>query len=54
MKSITFKEFIKDYREYYEVDEVRFSYSDMEEILFCIYDTDNYEIDYDNKVIELF
>lgn len=52
---IKFKEFISNFQDYYQTKEVVvFSESDMQEICYDLYDTDNFEIDYENKTIELF
>lgn len=56
MKIISFKDFINDYREYYNVhDFIKIgTESDMQEVLYDIYNTDQFEIDYENKLIELY
>lgn len=57
MKTISFKDFKKDYKEYYK-DEDKYlmisTYSEMEEILFDLYSTDKFEMDYENEIIELY
>jgi hypothetical protein len=55
MKTLTFKQFISDYEEYYQekLTTIR-TESDMQEILYNIYDTDSFEMDYENKLIELY
>ena len=57
MKTINFKEFKKDYREYYEDDGKYLmisTYSEMQEIINDLYSTDNFEMDYENEIIELY
>jgi len=57
MKTISFKDFKKDYREYYNDKKKCFkisTYSEMEEILFDLYNTDKFEIDYEHEMIELY
>lgn len=47
---ITFKAFIKDYRKYYNEKEVIVrNNSEMQEILYDLYDNDDFEINYDEK-----
>lgn len=55
MEIISFKQFIKDYEEYYseKITTIRTEY-DMEEVIWDIYDTDKYEFDFDKKIIELY
>lgn len=51
----TFKEFIKDYRNYYNEKVVRVvDESEMQEVCYDLYNTENFEIDYEAKTIELF
>jgi hypothetical protein len=57
MKIVSFKEFIKDYMGYYNAKNNNFSIrtnEEMQEIMYDIYDTDNFEINYDNKTIEMY
>jgi hypothetical protein len=57
MKEISFNDFIKDYREYYDERSKHISIrteDDMQEVLFDIYDVENFEIDYENEIIELY
>lgn len=55
MKNITFREFCKDYSEYYQTKEVYIATeSDMQEVIWELYDTENFEINYDNKIIEIY
>ena len=52
--TITFKEFIKDYCKYYNEKEVIVrDNSEMQEVLYELYDNDVFEINYDEKIIEL-
>ena len=52
--TITFKEFIKDYCKYYNEKEVIVrDNSEMQEVLYELYDNDVFEVNYDEKIIEL-
>lgn len=53
---ITYEQLVKDYNEYYQenVRVVRCNTNDIFEIMFNIYDTDDFEINEDEKTIELF
>ena len=57
MKIVSFKDFKKDYKVYYG-DASKYliisTYSEMEEILFDLYSTDKFEMDYENETIELY
>lgn len=55
MKVITFKQFTIDYKEFYKekLTTIR-TELDMQEILYDIYDSDSFEVDYENKLIELY
>lgn len=55
MKAITFKEFIKDYKAYYNCKEVfiRDEY-EAEEVIYNLYNTDKFEFNYETKIIELY
>lgn len=56
MKLIPFKQFCKDYIDYYDIEDGKVSIkteTDMDEVIFNIYDTDLYEIDYEYKTIIL-
>lgn len=56
MKLISFKQFCKDYINYYDIKDGKVSIkteTDMDEVIFNIYDTDLYEIDYEYKIITL-
>lgn len=51
----TFKEFIGDYYKYYnEKNVVIYDECEMQEVCFNLYNTDIFEIDYENKTLELF
>jgi hypothetical protein len=57
MRAVKFKDFIKDYKEYYSDNSEIFTIrtrDDMQEILYEIYNTEDFEIDYDRKLIELY
>jgi len=57
MKTISFKEFINNYREYYNDNSKCFNIiteEDMEEVIYDLYSVESYEIDYENKAIELY
>lgn len=56
MKKVPFTQFIKDYNEYYQcnVEVVRCNTLDLPEIMWDLYDTDDFEIDNDMEVIELY
>jgi hypothetical protein len=53
---ITYEQLVKDYNEYYQenVRVVRCNTNDIFEIMFNIYDTDDFEINEDEETIELF
>lgn len=53
---ISYDQFVKDYNEFYQenVRVVRCSTLDLPEIMYELYDTDDYEIDEDTETIELF
>lgn len=55
-KIVTYKQFIKDYNEYYQenVRVVRANTHELPEIIFNLYDTDDFEYDDDKEVIELY
>lgn len=55
MKVVSFKEFVKDYRSYYNCKDVFIrDESDAEEVIEELYGTDKFEFDYENKTIELY
>lgn len=52
----TFKDFCKDYREYYQV-KGRFyipTEDDMQEVIYDLYDTEDFEVDYENEVVFIY
>ena len=54
-KEVTFKEFIGDYREYYDCKEVYIrDEREAEIVMWDLYDTDSFEFDYENKIIKLY
>jgi hypothetical protein len=57
MNTVTFKQFTKDYEEYYQekLTAIR-SNLDMDEVIDALYNIDelHYEINYENKLIELY
>ena len=57
MKTVTFKQFKVDYEEFYKdkLTTIR-TKSEIDEVIYCLYDSDefHYEIDYENKQIELY
>lgn len=52
----TIKEFIADYNEYYQtnVKVLRCSTLEIEEIMYCLYDCEDFEFDFENDTLELF
>lgn len=57
MKIILFKKFMEDYKSYYNEQNDNFEIrteEDMQEIIYDIYDTDKFEINYENKTIEIY
>lgn len=53
---ITFKKFDRDFRDYYNI---RGNYSirtesDLQEIIYELYDTDKFEVNYEEKIIEIY
>lgn len=54
MRSISFHDFCKDYCECYNTNTIVIRTEvDMQEVLYELYDTDVYEINYEDKIIEL-
>lgn len=57
MRTVNFKDFTKDYTEYYK-KENRYlmisTYSEMLEIINDLYSTDDFERDYEHEIIELY
>lgn len=56
MRTITFKEFLTDYREYFHITEKRivFNQAELEDIIYFFYETEDFEMNYENKTIELY
>lgn len=51
----SFKEFAKDCQGRYKVKFIRIANEDeMGEVLYDLYDAENFEMDYENKIIELY
>lgn len=51
----SFKEFIKDYQEYYNAkDFIIKTESDFEDVIYELYDKEGFDIDYEHKIIEIF
>ena len=52
----TFAEFMDDYNEYYHTNfkAVRIYSQELPCVMYDLYDTDDFEIDYDKKIIELY
>lgn len=50
----TFKEFFNDCSAYYGEKIISIKNSELEETIFNLYDTDDFEINYDEETIELF
>ncbi len=52
----TFKEFIQDYNEYYQTNllAIYTNTNELPEVMFDLYNTDDFEINYDEETIELF
>jgi|GEM_PF-4920881 len=54
---ITFKEFDNHFRKHYQLKKESYTIEseyDMQEILYELYNIENFEIDYNNRIIELF
>lgn len=51
-----FHEFVKDFNEYYQVNYkvINVNTNDIYEVMFDLYDSDDFEIDYDLELIEIF
>ena len=56
MTKITFDKFIKDFNTYYQIDYrvVRIDTNEIFETMFALYDADDFELDYDEEMIELY
>ena len=49
---VTFRSFDKEYRNYYGIKgSYNIAAEDMEEVIYDLYDSDNFEVDYENKII---
>lgn len=55
IENISFKQFKVDYEQYYneKLSTIRTEF-EMDEVIYDLYDTDNYEINWDNETIELY
>ena len=55
MMTITQDEFVNDYNEYYQCNfkVVKINTNDLPEVMYNLYNTDDFEIDYDKETIEL-
>lgn len=56
MTSITFKQFIADYNNCYQTNYriISTDTNNLPEIMFDLYDTDDFEVNYENNTIELY
>ena len=58
MMEKTFKEFSKDYGRYYGLKTGEYfrieTEDDMQEVIYDLYDTEDFEVDYENKVIFIY
>ena len=54
MMTITQDEFVNDYNEYYQCNFKVVKTNDLPEVMYNLYDTDDFEIDYDKETIELY
>lgn len=54
--TVTFDQFVKDYNKYYQCNfrTIHVNTHDIFEVMWNLYDTDDFEIDEDNETIELF
>lgn len=52
----TFKEFIKDYNEFYQTNlrVVNINSHEIFDVMYDLYDSDDFDINYDEKTIEIF
>lgn len=52
----TFKEFVHDYNNFYQtnLNVVKINPNEMDEVMYDLYDTDDFEVNYDEKIIELY
>lgn len=54
-KEVTFKEFAKHYKEFYQCNKVFIKdYSDAEDVVYDLYDTLHFDFDYERRVLELY
>ena len=54
-KEITFKEFTKDFKDYYKCNEAEIrNVSEAEIIMWDLYEVEDYEFDYERRIIELY
>lgn len=53
---ITFSQFIKDFNQYYQTEyrSIQLDSNSLIDSMLDLYDTDDFEIDWDNETIELF
>lgn len=52
---VNFKDFVRDFKSYYGKGAIRVGNQvDMQEVMYDLYDSDDFEIDYDNEIIEIF
>ena len=56
MTKVTFDKFVKDYNKYYQTKEkkIRLTNKEVEEVIWDLYDTEDFEIDYDREIINLY
>jgi hypothetical protein len=56
MKTVTFNQFVKDYNKKYDTNYnyIQTNTLDIESIVSCIYDTNEFELNFDNETIELY
>jgi hypothetical protein len=56
MKSVTFDQFVKDYNKKYNTNYgfIQTNTLDIESIISCVYDTDEFELNFDDEIIELY
>jgi hypothetical protein len=56
MKTVTFNQFVKDYNKKYNTNYgyVQTNTLDIESIISCVYDTNEFELNFDDETIELY
>jgi hypothetical protein len=56
MKTVTFNQFVKDYNKKYNTNYsyIQTNTLDIESIISCVYDTNEFELNFDNETIELY